>query len=178
MSATANPYTAPDAELGTGTEAATYEPGVFTFKGRIGRMRYLVYGMGIMMLMSMLAGVLAAVMIPAAGAAGDAGGMIGMLLMALIYAGVLVIAIMFGKRRLNDLNRSGWWYLLTFVPIANIGLAIYMLFFPGSDGANNFGPAPAPNSTAVTIVGWLVIALFAVSIVAAIAVPAMMGMPQ
>ena len=178
MSATANPYTAPDAELETGAEANFYSPTIFSFKGRIGRMRYLVYGMGIMMLFSMVAGVLAAVMIPASGAGGEGVGIVGMAFLALIYAGVLVVAVMFGKRRLNDLNRSGWWYLLTFVPVANIGLAIYILFFPGTDGPNNFGPAPAPNSTAVKVVGWLVVALFVLSIVAAIAVPAMMGMPQ
>jgi len=110
--ATANPYSAPDAALETHSDAATYDPAIFSFKGRIGRMRYLAYGMGLMMLVSILAGVLAGVMIPVLGATGDTGGIIGIAVMGLVYAGVLVIAVMFGKRRLNDLNRSGWWYLV------------------------------------------------------------------
>ena len=178
MSATANPYTAPDAELGTGVETSTYEPSIFSFKGRIGRMRYLAYGMSIMMLASMAIGFLAAIMLPAAGASGDTGGIIGMAVMGLGYFGILVLAVMFGKRRLNDLNRSGWWYLLTFVPVVNLVLAIYMLFFPGTDGPNNFGPAPSPNSVGVVVFGWIVAILCVGSIVVAIAVPAMMGMPQ
>ena len=174
----ANPYSAPDAVLGTGREESTYQPTIFSFNGRLGRMRYLAYGMGIMMLFMFVAGILAAILIPAAGAAGDGMGIVSVLLMIAIYGAAIVLAVMFGKRRLNDLNRSGWWYLLAIVPIVNLLLSIYMLFFPGSDGPNNFGPAPAPNSVGVLILGWIVIVFFVGSIVAAVAMPAMMGLPQ
>ena len=80
-------------------------------------MRYLAYGMSIMMLASMAIGFLAAIMLPAAGASGDTDGIIGMAVMGLGYFGILVFAVMFGKRRLNDLNRSGWWFWVALVVI-------------------------------------------------------------
>ena len=41
----ANPYSAPDAALDTGQDDL-YQPKIFSFSGRIGRMRYLAYGIG------------------------------------------------------------------------------------------------------------------------------------
>ena len=50
------------------------------------------------------------------------------------------------KRRLNDLDKSGWWQLLYLVPIVNILFALYLLFWPGTKGSNNYGLQPAKNS--------------------------------
>ncbi len=36
-----------------------------------------------------------------------------------------------GIRRLHDLNRSGWYWLIIFVPVVNIVLMIRLLFEPG-----------------------------------------------
>ena len=82
-----------------------------------------------------------------------------------------MIAIAYGKRRLNDLNRSGWWVLLIFVPLVNVLLAIYLLFFPGTGDVNDHGPAPGPNSIGVLIIGWLMVTLFVLGIAAAVLVP-------
>lgn len=49
-----------------------------------------------------------------------------------------------GIKRLHDLDRSGWWYLLCLIPLVNIIMAIYLLFFKGSEGANRFGNNPLP----------------------------------
>ena len=173
--AEANPYSAPDAALDTGMGSESYEPTIFSFQGRLGRMRYLAYGMGIMMLFMFIVGILSAVLIPMVAAGGDSLGFVGGLVLLVLYVPAIIFMIMFGKRRLNDLNRSGWWILLTLVPIVNLVLSIYMLFFPGTDGTNNFGPAPAPNSTGVLILGWIVIILFVLSIVGSIMGPLMMG---
>ena len=45
-------------------------------------------------------------------------------------------------RRLHDIGRSGWWYLLIFVPI--IGWIVLLVFFctRGEDGPNQWGPVP------------------------------------
>ena len=45
-------------------------------------------------------------------------------------------------RRLHDLNKSGWWVLLFFIPI--IGLIVLIVWFAtrGTVGANNFGEDP------------------------------------
>ena len=164
----ANPYSAPDASLDTGHDEL-YQPKIFTFNGRIGRMRYLAYGIGVNLLLMLI-------MVPLAGATAFMGGdpsssMIGMLGLGIFYVLTIVISVMFAKRRLNDLNRSGWWFLLFIIPLVNLLLAIYLIFFPGTDGSNNFGPAPAENSIGVLILGWMMPVLFVLGIVAAVAVP-------
>lgn len=41
-------------------------------------------------------------------------------------------------RRLNDLNKSGWWILCAFIPFINIAFTLVLLFVPGaSKEANN-----------------------------------------
>jgi uncharacterized membrane protein YhaH (DUF805 family) len=164
----ANPYSAPDAALDTGQDVL-YQPKIFSFSGRIGRMRYLAYGIGLNIL-------LMAAMIPLGGMTATMGGeagmsMFGMVMVGLFYIATIAISIMFAKRRLNDLNRSGWWFLLFLVPIVNLLIAIYMVFFPGSDGDNKFGPAPTSNSVGVLILGWMMPVFFIVGIGAAILLP-------
>jgi type IV pilus assembly protein PilA len=89
------------------------------------------------------------------------------------YLATFVVSVMFSKRRLNDLNRSGWWFLLFFIPIVNLLLAIYLVFFPGADGPNNFGVAPVQNSWAVILLAILfpIILVGGIGILAAIAIP-------
>ena len=50
----------------------------------------------------------------------------------------LAIAI----RRLHDLDRTGWWILLGFIPL--IGWIILLIWYidKGTDGPNRFGPDP------------------------------------
>jgi len=44
-------------------------------------------------------------------------------------------------RRLHDTDRSGWWYLLAFVPLG--GLAVLFFFAqPGTAASNSYGPPP------------------------------------
>ena len=169
-----NPYSAPGAELGGG-QSELYTPSIFSFSGRLGRLRYVAYGMGSYMLM-MIA------MIPLVGVSAFMGGeptmsAVSMAIMGVLYLAILVLAVMFGKRRLNDLNRSGWFFLLFLVPIVGFLLAIYMMFFPGTDGDNKFGPAPEANTLGVQILAWMMPVLFAVGIVAAIVIPQFAGVP-
>jgi uncharacterized membrane protein YhaH (DUF805 family) len=43
---------------------------------------------------------------------------------------------------LHDSDRTGWWYLLIFVPL--IGWIILLIWYvtKGTDGPNRFGPDP------------------------------------
>jgi len=45
-------------------------------------------------------------------------------------------------RRLHDTNRSGWWYLLIFVPL--IGAIVLLVWFctAGTSGPNDYGDDP------------------------------------
>jgi uncharacterized membrane protein YhaH (DUF805 family) len=167
-----NPYTAPDAKLNTAADEL-YQPAVFSFHGRIGRLRYLAYGWGMMMALMIIA-------IPLAGGSammggGEAMGTVALLVVSLVYIAAMVLSVMFGKRRLNDLNRTGWWMLALLIPIVGLLLAIYMMFFAGTDGDNNYGPAPAANSLAVKIIGLFIPAIFLLGIVAAVLIPLLSG---
>ena len=173
----ANPYITPDASLDN-EQDELYQPNIFSFKGRIGRLRYLAYGIGTSLILML-------VMMPILGGTMFAGGMVGgeaamgglaMGAMILFYVATLVFSVMFGKRRLNDLNRSGWWFLLFIVPIANFFMAIYVIFFPGAENSNNFGPAPVANTLGVKILAWILPAIFIVGMVAAIVIPTLSGM--
>lgn len=52
----------------------------------------------------------------------------------------LIPTIAVAVRRLHDTDRSGWWYLLVFVPI--IGVIVLIIWFAsrGTNGDNRFGP--------------------------------------
>ncbi len=55
---------------------------------------------------------------------------------------VLLPNIAVSARRLHDLDKSGWWLLLFFIPL--IGTIILIVWFvgKGSDGDNRFGSDP------------------------------------
>ncbi|MCF0156469.1 MAG: DUF805 domain-containing protein [Veillonella sp.] len=45
-----------------------------------------------------------------------------------------------GVRRLHDTNRSGWWLLLSFVPLIGSIWLLILLASKGTDGDNDYGP--------------------------------------
>lgn len=45
-------------------------------------------------------------------------------------------------RRLHDTDKSGWWYLLTFVPVVGGIVLLIFLLLRGTAGSNRFGPDP------------------------------------
>jgi len=53
---------------------------------------------------------------------------------------ILLPSIAIGVRRLHDIDRSGWWLLLNFIPL--IGAIVLIIWFcsRGTEGANRFGP--------------------------------------
>jgi len=165
-----NPYSPPGASL-SGVTAATYNPSIISFKGRIGRLRYLAYSLGVSLL-------LMAIMVPFTGLAALSGlpgemSTIAMIVYSLVNILSIVITVMFAKRRLNDLNRSGWYLLLFIVPVINLLLIIYLLFFSGTDGENDYGPQAVANTLGVKILGLLMPLVFFAGIGAAILIPMM-----
>lgn len=54
---------------------------------------------------------------------------------------VLIPSIAVGVRRLHDIDKSGWWLLIT-LTIIGILLIIYWAIQPGTQGPNRFGPQP------------------------------------
>ena len=70
-------------------------------------------------------------------------GQSAMVLGAIFSLAVLLPSIAVGVRRLHDLDRTGWWYLLVLVPLLG-GLILIVFFYihKGTDGPNRFGPDP------------------------------------
>lgn len=167
MTTAANPYTSPQTTDLTGArDEAPVVPRVFSYSGRLGRMRLVAYTFYMSLITVPLGWAAMALMF-----AGS------WLLGTLVYIAVLGVSLVFGLslyvRRLHDLNQSGIWVLLLVLPLVNLCLLIYLLFFRGVDGANQYGPEPAANSTGVKA-GFVLTLVFMilVPILAAVSIPA------
>ena len=59
---------------------------------------------------------------------------------------ILIPNISVAIRRLHDIGKSGWWYLLGFIPL--IGTIILLVWYAkeGDHGDNAYGPDPKRNS--------------------------------
>ena len=58
--------------------------------------------------------------------------------LAMIYPSIVLYA-----KRWHDRNKSGWWTLISFVPIiGGLWMLIECGFLRGTDGENRFGPDP------------------------------------
>ncbi|HZP75569.1 MAG TPA: DUF805 domain-containing protein [Pseudolabrys sp.] len=73
---------------------------------------------------------------------GDKMGLSFGLLGAIWTFATLIPTIAVSTRRLHDIDRSGWWQLIAFIPI--VGWIILIIWFTrvGTNGANRFGPDP------------------------------------
>jgi len=164
-----NPYEAPQSEVADATQDLCGEIKVFSFKGRIGRIRYIGYSIGlamlIQMIMSMLMGLIFSWFPPSQGT------LTTIILPALITIPMLIISIMLTMQRLHDLNWTGWLSLLMFIPGINFIFGLVLTFMPGNDSENRFGLKPPPNTMGTYVVA-LVIPILIIGILAAIAIPA------
>ncbi|WP_312242612.1 DUF805 domain-containing protein [Pantoea sp.] len=64
-------------------------------------------------------------------------------LLATLYSiAVLLPSVAVGVRRLHDLDRSGWWLLLSLIPLLGSLLLLIYFCFKGTEGGNRFGADP------------------------------------
>lgn len=64
------------------------------------------------------------------------------LILGLIYLGLLIPSIAVTVRRLHDTNRSGWWLLISLIPLIG-GLVLFVFtVLDGTPGPNRFGTDP------------------------------------
>lgn len=52
-------------------------------------------------------------------------GEIGLILLVVLMLGILIPSLSIGVRRLHDTDRSGWWYLIAFIPLASLILLVF-----------------------------------------------------
>lgn len=168
-----NPYAAPKANLETPDAGGVDTTSPFSPKGRFARSTYLIYSIGITI-------VVWAIMAAFVGSAGfmtgdfsGVGGGLAAVVFWILYIAVMVVGVIFAVRRLHDLNWSGWWVIAMLVPLVNIVIAVPLVFFRGTKGTNKYGPPrPAPRWHAV--VATVLFLLFFVGIIAAVSIPAYM----
>ena len=111
----------------------------FTFKGRLNRQSYIFRGLFLSVTLGFIETVLTLCADENVMGALD----IFMLLIALacsllsFWAGLAL-----NVRRLHDLDKSGWWLLVMCIPVVNFFFGLYILFFKGTQGRNQYGDDP------------------------------------
>ena len=166
-----NPYQSPRSSIAPAAPTQFGEINLLSAQGRLGRVRYIGYSVGIGLLVNVIAllmGGLASFL----DRDGDAiSGLIGVVIIILGVA-ALAISILLMIQRLHDFDASGWWTVLTVVPLANVALYLVLLIMPGAQGPNRFGKPPPPNTTGVILLASILPLIFVIGIVAALAIPA------
>ena len=71
------------------------------------------------------------------------------LLSGIYSLAVLIPTLAVTVRRLHDIDRTGWWVLISLVPV--IGTIVLLVFavLDGTPGANRFGPNPKASGKVV-----------------------------
>lgn len=180
--AIANPYQSPTANLennGQVNSQVTNSSKWYQLSGRIGRLRYLAYQMLMTVVMYLVITAIAVIGFSAlTGLSSESAGMNSTyLLILLIFLPLLLLvfygAIIYPKRRLHDLNLSGWLVILMFIPLVNALFPLYLMFAAGNEGSNQYGYPPRPNRT-IHYVGVIapIVGIVMLGILAAIAIPA------
>ena len=125
-------------------------------RGRIGRVRFFAYGVGLYLLFA----ILMAVVMPRIGS----GTTVTLVLFAAYFGGGALIMI----QRSHDMDMAGWWSLLTLIPL----VGLFWLFKGGTRGVNRWGSPPPPNTWGVVVIAWILPVVFIIGILAAVAIPA------
>ena len=114
----------------------------FSFNGRIRRIEYFLSFLvgGVVFGIAFFLGVGTAVFGLASNSGGGFG--VGVLIGFLALIADIWFALAQGVKRLHDTDKAGWLILLSFVPIVQLGLALYMLFADGTVGPNSYGLDP------------------------------------
>lgn len=112
---------------------------VYKTEGRLNRLRYLKY----MVLLAIVAGI--ATFVTSSMATFLTGDPTGFLVNAItgiwaIVAGVGNVMLMI--RRVHDLDKSGYFVILAFVPVIGIIFSVCLFCIKGTDGWNRYGQDP------------------------------------
>ena len=116
---------------------AVFKELFFTSEGRLNRKSYIYRSFFLSFVLGIIQGIL-----ELATAAIEALELLFAVLLLVLCIFGFVAGIMMLARRLHDLDKSGWWMLLLFVPLVNILFYIYILFFKGTEGPNQYGEDP------------------------------------
>jgi uncharacterized membrane protein YhaH (DUF805 family) len=109
-----------------------------TFSGRAARPEFWWFTLAVVILSVVLSIIEGGVLAPMLGFeafAEEAGEPLRWVASLILFLPSLAVAV----RRLHDIDRSGWWYLIILVPIIGPLILLYWYIQPGTDGSNQFG---------------------------------------
>jgi uncharacterized membrane protein YhaH (DUF805 family) len=141
------------------THPATFSPNKdnpFSPKGRFSRLSYLAWLFIISMLYSCVLFIVVGIGIVALLQTGSQNpadllqsglGYFVIFLTVIVIIAFTVVNICIAIRRIHDLNKSGWLWLLFLLPIVNIIFGIYIMCAKGTVGDNNYGPQRQTEQT-------------------------------
>ena len=162
---TTNPYQPPigklhDAEGDFGTIK------ILSAQGRLGRLRYIAYSIGLTLLIYFIMALFFAIVGQLPEPANNVARLTGFVLGC---SAMLVISFLLTIQRCHDFNVTGWLSLILLIPL----LPLIYWFIPGTKGRNDFGPPPPPNrGSGIVVVLLLITVVLIIGILAAIAIPA------
>lgn len=105
------------------------------FKGRAARYEYWYWTLFSILLnigIQILAGLLAAIGL----------GLVGGIVMLVVSLGMIIPGLSVSIRRLHDIGKSGWWFLIYFIPL--VGLIFWLIWMckKSDEDYNNYGENP------------------------------------
>jgi Tfp pilus assembly major pilin PilA/uncharacterized membrane protein YhaH (DUF805 family) len=157
-----NPYAAPQTNVARGDAPEDYgEVKIFSARGRIGRVRYIGYTIGVSILIGVSIAIAAGLVALADPTAAILVGVVG-------YVAIIVAQFLLSIQRSHDMNVTGWLSLISLIPL---GVLVFWLV-PGTRGENDYGKPPPPNTTGVILLACILPFVFIGGILAAVAIPA------
>ncbi|MCA0956273.1 DUF805 domain-containing protein [Mameliella sediminis] len=112
-------------QVGMGEAIKLFFSNYINFEGRSNRGEYWWAALGLL-LIGLVTGVIDA--------------MIGMPIVNPLFSLITLIpGIAIGVRRLHDIDKSGWWYLIILVPLIGILVLLYFFVQKPTPGPNRFG---------------------------------------
>lgn len=114
------------------------------FTGRSRRSEYWFFVLGnviIYFVIAFIAGLIGG------GIGSEEAAIIPLALIGIFALAIIIPSLAVAVRRLHDTGKSGWWYLIAFIPFGGIVLLVF--FCTDSEpGANQWGPNPKTGATA------------------------------
>lgn len=72
---------------------------------------------------------------------------------AIYYLGIIIPSLAVAVRRLHDQDKSGWYYLISFIPLIGGIWLLVLMCTEGTHGPNQYGPDPKQPDTEVDQIG-------------------------
>jgi uncharacterized membrane protein YhaH (DUF805 family) len=108
---------------------------LFSFRGRRNRKSYILASL-VFVAISLVVWTIAIVL------AYSSNGSTGLIVAGLISIPFAIIGWALGSQRCRDFGWTGWAMLLTLIPYIGWIFAIAIMFIPGTQGSNRYGPDP------------------------------------